>query len=134
MAIKFQSKGTGDEVLTGGDWGEVFEFADGDFLAPSGLADTSRPSLRFNCSDVSEVYAFQEGWNDGDDWLCVGRLSSGVYFFLTAWCDYTGWDCQSGGQAFVSEDLERLLRFGVSASDRRALGLDGVLAPEGAAQ
>lgn len=38
----------------------------------------------------------EKGYNDGDDWLWLVRLSNGHHWWLRGWCDYTGWDCRSG--------------------------------------
>ena len=112
------------------DWQEAFACA-GDPEGQHNSADvrpalpTSEVSLApFGRRDVAEVIAMQEGENDERDWLCVGRLSDGRYFFLTAGCDYTGWDCQSGGCAFVSNDKDELLQFGMTRDQRRELGLE----------
>jgi hypothetical protein len=56
------------------DWAHVFAYLDG----------ASRET-------VAEVLALREGFNDGPDWLCYGRLRDGRYFFVKAGCDYTGW-------------------------------------------
>lgn len=37
-----------------------------------------------------------EGMNDGDNWIWYVRVDETDWVFK-AWCDYTGWDCQSGG-------------------------------------
>lgn len=80
----------------------------------------------FQRKDVAEVVALAEGENDLDEWLLVGRLHDGRWFALRAGCDYTGWDCQSGGNADVSSSLERILQFGLTIEERRRLGLEGV--------
>ena len=68
--------------------------------------------------------ALDEGANDGDDWICLGRLKTGRWFFLSAGCDYTGWDCQAGGRAYVSETRDLLERMAMTAEDRRRLHLE----------
>lgn len=92
------------------DWKEAFNFAD------------------FSVGDVAEVLKADEGCNDGDSWLAVGRLNNGMFFFLSAWCDYTGWDCQSGGGSEVADTLENLIRWRMGDADRQRLGY--VLPPE----
>lgn len=66
-----------------------------------------------NLSDVAFIYAYADGENDGMSWLCIGRMLDGRFFFLNAWCDYAGWDCQSGGEAFFDESLEKLINMQV---------------------
>lgn len=41
--------------------------------------------------DVIKIKHIREGENDGDPWLLVGEVKDGRWFFLSAWCDYTGW-------------------------------------------
>ena len=87
-----------------GDWTEAFAYADG-----------------FTREDVVEIIALDEGQNDGDSWLLYGKLADGNYFFLSAWCDYTGWDCQAGGDSTMSHSKEDLERFSMSDKDRERL-------------
>lgn len=55
---------------------------------------------------MQELYGISEGENDGQPWMCYGLLKDGRYFYLEAWCDYTGWDCQSGGSVTVADSKE----------------------------
>jgi hypothetical protein len=58
--------------------------------------------------DVATVDAISNGENDGPEWLLVAQLHNGLWFFLAAGCDYTGWDCQSGGRSYVARDKSAL--------------------------
>lgn len=51
-------------------------------------------------SDIQDVYRVEEGSRDGDHWLWVVVTKSGLYqaYCVKGWCDYTGWDCQSGSE------------------------------------
>lgn len=73
--------------------------------------------------EVVDVINADEGENDGESWICYGQLANNSFFFLTAWCDYTGWDCQAGGEFFTHYDLEQLKRFNMSDRDRERLGI-----------
>lgn len=42
--------------------------------------------------DVASIIAMEEGENDGANWIMIGKLKDGRYFWLSAGCDYTGWD------------------------------------------
>lgn len=77
----------------------------------------------FTRADIAEVEAFSNGKNDGPDWLCFGKLNDSRWFMLRAGCDYTGWDCQSGGLVDVAPDRETLLRYGVTKGEAERLGL-----------
>ena len=87
------------------DWIEAFEYAD------------------FSIQDVDEVIYMEEGENDGASWIMFGKLDDGMFFFLTAGCDYTGWDCQAGGSSYVSRDKNKIIYNGMGVEDRRRFGL-----------
>jgi hypothetical protein len=38
------------------------------------------------------------GANDESSWHWLLWLQDGTYAYVTGWCDYTGWGCQSGGE------------------------------------
>ena len=52
--------------------------------------------------EITDIDMLQEGCNDGPHWIwrLAFRSDDRPYFgdvwFLEGWCDYTGWDCQSG--------------------------------------
>ncbi len=77
----------------------------------------------FQRSDVAEIRGIAEGENDGPDWLVCGKLNDGRFFMLRAGCDYTGWDCQSGGNADVAVTWGALLRYGITADEAIRMGL-----------
>ena len=87
------------------DWTEAFGFAD------------------FGITDVNEIIAISEGENDGEPWIGVFKLNNGRFAFLTAWCDYTGWDCQSGGDSYQNDSLASLIRWDMNSSARRRLNM-----------
>jgi len=99
------------------DWKEDFAFA----VSIRDAHNCSNES--FDIDDVESIIANSEGENDGQPWLMVGTLKDGRYFFLSAWCDYTGWDCQAGGDAQVADTLESLIRFCMGDTDRERLQL-----------
>ena len=59
--------------------------------------------------DIEEVIASVEGENEGADWQCVVRFKDGRFAWLSASCDYTGWDCGRSGKILFAPSLERLL-------------------------
>lgn len=94
-----------EELKESYDWQEAFKFAD------------------FSIDDVAEVLHQDEGYNDGDPWIMVGRLKDGRFFFLSAWCDYTGWDCQAGGSSETADTEEDLYKYHLGEEERRRFGL-----------
>ena len=119
------------EKLNNSDWECAFECAGGQPGAYNS-ADI-RPALPgsdvsladFGREDVAEILAIDEGANDEADWLCFGKLVDGRYFLLAAGCDYTGWDCQSGGHALVADSKEELLQYGISDPEKIRLRIGG---------
>lgn len=93
-----------EEMKESYNWKEAFGFAD------------------FSMDDVASIIKESEGENDGDSWLAVGTLKNGLFFFLSAWCDYTGWDCQAGGHSEMADTLDNLIRWRMSDADRERLG------------
>ncbi len=106
-----------DELKNNYDWNEAFAYGKNVRVAHQCTTDT------FGIYDVAEVLALSEGENDGISWMMAGRLNDGRFFFLDAWCDYTGWDCQAGGDAQVASTLKGLISFGMTEVARERLAL-----------
>ena len=68
--------------------------------------------------NIAEFYWLHEGHNDEDAWQLLCKLDNSNYAFYTAWCDYTGFDCQGGMKLIVSKDLKRLLYEGLTERSR----------------
>jgi hypothetical protein len=52
-------------------------------------------------TDVMRIVAMDDGENDGPNWIGVFEMKNGTFVFLSAGCDYTGWDCRAGGRSEV---------------------------------
>ena len=61
---------------------------------------------KFKFEDIKTVISAVEGENDGADWQLVVELKSGKFAWLSASCDYSGWDCQAGGESGVCDSQE----------------------------
>lgn len=107
------------------DWDSVFAFA-GDPKGDRGNANGSqahpvqgldREPMRIHRAHVTKIHAQYEGENDGASWEMLFSFTTpageDLYGYVTAGCDYTGWDCQAGGSAFFGETLAEVLIFGV---------------------
>lgn len=111
------------------NWCEVLAYAgkdscqQGQQTAPGAVGENPPIPEPFGMVDVAEVLASAEGENDGAEWMCALRLIDGRFAYIEAGCDYTGWDCQAGGQASVASSLEQLVRFGLTDKARARLGL-----------
>lgn len=117
------------EVLNTYDWGEVFGCS-----GESGMENNCQPEKCIPSEDVSispitredvrAIYWILEGENDEANWLIGGEANDGRFFFTEAGCDYTGWDCRSGGTCRVSASVAVLVRFGMTDDARRRLGIE----------
>ena len=99
------------------DWVEAFSYSNGQNL------DKNEDGFAFQLNDVETVLHYDEGQNDGPNWIIVVKLKNGLYGFLSAGCDYTGWDCQASGHSYVCNNLDKLIRFALGEDDRNRLGL-----------
>jgi len=82
--------------LTENGWDEAFGYAGEPNMCGSGVP-TAVPGQEidlkpFSRWDVAKLYGADPGENDGKNWICYGKLRDGRCFFLSAGCDYTGWD------------------------------------------
>jgi hypothetical protein len=57
-------------------------------------------------SDITAILAVWEGENDEDDWRWIVQLTDGQFALIQGWCDYTGWDCQSGARVHRGDSPE----------------------------
>ena len=74
--------------------------------------------------DVVEVIAAAEGENDGPAWVALCKLKNGKYIKMFAGCDYTGWDCQAGGNIEYYDTKEELLSVNtLTKEERERLGV-----------
>ena len=86
------------ERLNDYNWACAFEYAGEkcyNLATPQVTAaegDTEVDTSPFAREDVKEILHAVEGCNDGPAWIGVFLLRDGRYAFLSAWCDYTGWD------------------------------------------
>jgi hypothetical protein len=95
------------EAIRDYDWCEAFAYA------PPGVGIT----------DVAEVVASSDGCHDADNWVGVFKLHDGRFLYLSAGCDYTGWDCQAGGAGELRATLAEIVREACGDEDRGRLGL-----------
>lgn len=57
-------------------------------------------------SDIKNILALIPGEADGPSWHWVVELHTGAFAVIIGWCDYTGWDCQSGGSMQIASTPE----------------------------
>jgi len=93
------------EIFKDYDWEEAMQYAS------------------WSPDQVGEIIAAENGENDGCNWIMVVKLKDGRYSFLSAGCDYTGWDCQAGGHSTEYDNFDDLIRFGLGGEERDRLSL-----------
>lgn len=106
------------------NWREAFGYAGeegtcaGGGHSPSRVEGATCSEDPFSRADVAVVLGSTYGEHDGAQWEIAGVLFDGRWFYLNAGCDYTGWDCHAGGQAWVADDKDSLIQFGIPAETR----------------
>lgn len=100
------------------DWEQAFGFA-----SPDPIPGYAGSITAFTRQDVETIIAKDDGANDGPEWIGVFKLRDGRFACLRAGCDYTGWDCQCGGNSQVASSQKDIIRFGLTTEERTRLGL-----------
>ncbi len=118
------------EFLDDSDWCDAFGEAMG--VEPDAYAKSLKNPRRvlgfdgsdapFARSDVARIVAISTGEKDELDWIGVFQLNDGRFGFVRAGCDFTGWDCQAGGDAEVAATIEDLVRLAMKDEERSRLG------------
>ncbi len=63
----------------------------------------------FSLNDISHIIGCIEGENDGAAWHWIVLLKDNTFAYITGGCDYTGWDCQSGGSISFGKNIKEVL-------------------------
>lgn len=93
------------EILDSYDWQETFKYC-----------------THGTMQDVKRVIAYDNGCNDGPDWLGLFEMKSGKFVVLRAGCDYTGWGCREWGTSSEHE-TEKLAVQDLGDDERHRLNL-----------
>lgn len=59
-------------------------------------------------SDLVDVLLEVAGENNEASWHWIVKTAAG-FAYISGWCDYTGWDCQSGAERFDAATQEAAL-------------------------
>lgn len=115
--------GTLEDLLESYDWKEVFgEGNGGNCTQDIDSLDGTECAVCLR-TDVVEIIAAVNGYNDGDEWLGVFVMRDGRYLAAAGSCDYTGWDCQAGNTLTVASSLESLITTGLTPEQCRRIGI-----------
>jgi hypothetical protein len=75
----------------------------------------------FRDDNIEHVYFYKDGVPDEESWYILGQLCGGIYFFMDASCDYTGFDCKGAIHFTFARSLHGLIMFGTTSKPRRLL-------------
>lgn len=70
-------------------------------------------------NNIRKYLWIYEGANDEEPWLALVELDNGNYAYYRGECDYTGFECQSLMELYVSKSLETLVRMAMTNEDYR---------------
>lgn len=87
-------------------------------------------SVKFPELTNCKVFWYRKGHNDEEEWYLIGRydyfqplngLTQHCYFFMTAWCDNTGFDCRGEIQFYLAQTLQGLCQYGITDAVRQLI-------------
>lgn len=83
------------------------------------------PTDELSAKDVKEIawVGYHVEWEDGDLISAIGVTPDGRWVTLYGGCDYTGWDCQSGADWYVTDSYEDACANGLTNEMRDLLGI-----------
>lgn len=107
-------------------WENAFGEGCAEIMSPKAVLPCKTINLEgINREGVKRIVKKIEGENEEASWTGIFELHDGRYITVCSWCDYTGWDCQAGGEIFVADREENAILFGLSESERERLGYTG---------
>lgn len=68
----------------------------------------------------------QQGCNDEEGWALLCKLDNDKYAYYYAWCDYTGFDCRSGMDLYIADDVKTLVTYAMNPAERDSYNRDNV--------
>jgi hypothetical protein len=75
----------------------------------------------YDLEDIYNIYAEVPGHNDDALWYWIIELRDKRFVLTSAWCDYTGWDCQSGGESEIATSAEEAAMLAPGEEDGRKI-------------
>ena len=63
--------------------------------------------------NIREYFWINNGQNDGVSWLCVGQLTTGSYFFYSAYCNTCGFEGNGDMSLYVSTSFKNIIEYGM---------------------
>ena len=103
-----------DARLDTDDWAEAF--GEGPRMERKPSVDSETPGVDpprvVWRQDVKRILAIHEEHGDYSECALtlVAELASGLFLFVAAGCDTTGWDCQASSRMYVAMNLQDLTK------------------------
>jgi len=84
---------------------------------------TIMPKKLLNIDSWDKIYyqKYHLGESDFTDWYIACKNKDGVYIYIKASCDYTGFDCRGGGDISYSKNRETFWNFCLDQEGRNLL-------------
>ena len=82
-----------------------------------GQLETHKDGKKFHENIINFIWC-EEGQNDEKPWLLLCQLRNGKYAYYTAYCDYTGFDCQGGMALYIASTPEILVEMAMTDAER----------------
>jgi hypothetical protein len=87
------------------------------FTPLMGQTETYKDGKNFH-KQIKYFIWCEEGQNDEKPWLLLCQLYNGKYAYYTAYCDYTGFDCQGGMALYIASTPEILVEMAMTDAER----------------
>ena len=91
----------------------------GPVLGEDETTHSEKDMLNYNLFE--KVYLAKPGHNDEEPWIFLIKHQNGYYIYFNASCDFTGFDCQGGGEIKYSKDGKQMWNFGLNEITREEL-------------
>lgn len=102
-------------------------------IGDSGSLKRDFQNVKFPELTDCKVFWYRKGHNDEDEWYLIGRYDyqsrnwagqareEHCYFFMTAWCDNSGFGCHGEIQFYLARTLQRLCQYGITDAVRQSI-------------
>jgi hypothetical protein len=107
------------------DWEHIIEeYCFEPHVTPADWAEfkQGQAAASFTINDIEHTIAYEDGDNDGPEWIAIFKLKNKKYAFVEASCDYTGWGCQESGRSYVANSLLELVRWAITPETAERFG------------
>ena len=87
-----------------------------------GFVDPTPEQMGDFPKNIQHYYWISEGKNDTHPWRALVRLSTGLFVFLEASCNFSGFECQGDIHVYGAEKIQTLINNAMSEDARQRFG------------